>query len=193
VIVALVLAAGSGRRFSTRSNKLLEPFRGRPLLRHAVDAALASRVEKTIVVTGFDAERVEGALVGLPVRIVRNSEHAQGMAASLRSGLGHALDADGVIVLLGDMPRVSPELIDHLIDAFEAGGAAAVVPTHRGRRGNPVLLGRVLFPLVARLAGDVGARALLRARDDIEELETDDAGVILDVDAAGDLSALNER
>jgi molybdenum cofactor cytidylyltransferase len=193
VIVALVLAAGSGTRFSTRSNKLLEAFHGRPLVRCAVDAALASRVEETFVVTGFDAERVEGALAGLPVRIVRNFEHEEGMAASLRAGLRQAPDADGVVVLLGDMPLISPGLIDRLIEAFEVGGASAVAPTHGGRRGNPVLLGRALFPHVARLSGDAGARALLRAREDVREIETDEVGVVLDVDAASDLAGLNRR
>jgi len=193
VIVALILAAGSGRRFSARGNKLLEPFRGRPLLRHAVNAALASRVAETIVVTGFDAERVEHGLVGLPVRIARNCEYEQGMAASLRVGLRNAQNAGGVVVLLGDMPLIRSELIDRLIAVFEAGGASAVAPTHGGRRGNPVLLGRTLFPFVARLSGDAGARDLLRSRDDVREVETQDAGVILDVDAASDLSALNQR
>lgn len=154
---------------------------------------MASRVAETIVVTGSDAERVERGLAGLPLRIVRNDEYEEGMAASLRVGLRDALNADGVVVLLGDMPLVRPELIDRLIGAFEAGGASAVAPTCGGRRGNPVLLGRALFPLVARLSGDTGARALLHARDDVRELETDDAGIILDVDGAEDLFALNQR
>jgi molybdenum cofactor cytidylyltransferase len=193
VIVALVLAAGDGSRFSAQHNKLLEIFRGRPLLRHAVDAALASRVAKTMVVTGYDAARVGGALAGLPVQIVHNGEYEEGMAASLRAGLRHAPEASGLVVLLGDMPRVSPELIDRLIEAFEAGGASAVAPTFDGRRGNPVLLGRVLFPQIAQLTGDTGARALLRARRDVVEVETDDAGILLDVDTAQDLSALKAR
>jgi molybdenum cofactor cytidylyltransferase len=193
VIVALVLAAGRGSRFSTQSNKLLEDFQGRPLLRGAVDAALASRVDKIIVVTGFDAARVERALSGLPVEIVHNLQHEEGMASSLRVGLNHAPESAGLVVLLGDMPRVSPKLIDRLITAFSAGDAAAVIPTHAGRRGNPVLLGRALFPQIAQLNGDTGARALLRAREDIVELETDDVGVILDVDTAQDFCALKAR
>jgi len=111
----------------------------------------------------------------------------------LRAGLRQAPDADGVVVLLGDMPLISPGLIDRLIEAFEVGGASAVAPTHGGRRGNPVLLGRALFPHVARLSGDAGARALLRAREDVREIETDEVGVVLDVDAASDLAGLNRR
>jgi len=55
------------------------------------------------------------------------------------------------------------------------------------------LLGRALFPHVARLSGDAGARALLRAREDVREIETDEVGVVLDVDAASDLAGLNRR
>jgi molybdenum cofactor cytidylyltransferase len=193
VIVALVLAAGSGKRFSARDNKLLEPFRGRPLVRWAVDAALASRVKKTLVVTGFDAARVEEALAGLPVQIVHNPEYEQGLASSLRAGLCQAPEAKGLVVLLGDMPQVSPELIDRLIDAYGSGLVSAVLPTHGGRRGNPVLLGRILFPFIAQLFGDTGARALLRARSDVVEIETGDAGVLFDIDTAQDLAALKAR
>jgi molybdenum cofactor cytidylyltransferase len=193
VIVALVLAAGSGSRFSTQENKLLQPYRGLPLLRCAIDAALASRAEKTIVVTGFDAGRVEAAMTGLPVQIVRSQDHAEGMAASLRAGLRHASDADGLMILLGDMPQVSPNLIDRLIETFGSGEAAAVIPIRDGQRGNPVLLGRALFPQIAQLSGDTGARALLRARGDVIEVETDEAGVILDIDTASDFAALKAR
>jgi molybdenum cofactor cytidylyltransferase len=190
VIVALVLAAGRGSSFSAQDNKLLQDFRGRPLLRHAVDAALASRVEKILVVTGFDAARVGSALADLPVEIVHNPHHAEGMATSLRAGLRAAPQADGFVVLLGDMPQVSPSLIDLLIDAFGSGEAAAVIPTHGGRRGNPVLLGRALFPQIAQLTGDTGARALLRALSDVIEVETDDAGILRDVDTMQDLATL---
>lgn len=190
MIAALVLAAGRGARFATDANKLLQDFRGRPLLRRTVDAALASRADKTIVVTGHDHARVDDALAGLPIERVYNGDHAEGVASSLRAGFAHAEAATAIVVLLGDMPNIAPALIDRLIARFEGSEAAAVIPVYKGRRGNPVLIGRALFPLVARLAGDVGARNLLRARDDALELDVDDAGVLADVDTSQDLRRL---
>jgi len=193
VIAALVLAAGRGARFSSGANKLLEDLLGRPVLRHVVDAALASRAHETIVVTGHDVLRIEAALAGLPLRFVYNPDYAEGLASSLRVGVACAGEFDGVLVLLGDMPGVAPPTLDRLIDAFETTGAAAAVPTHDGRRGNPVLIGRSLFPSIAQLSGDAGARGLLRARDDVIEIETGDPGVLADVDTPEDLAAWRRR
>jgi molybdenum cofactor cytidylyltransferase len=92
--------------------------------------------------------------------------------------------ARGAVVLLGDMPLIKPEVIDLLIDGFaKRPDASAVVPLHRGERGNPVLIARALFPRVMTLAGDTGARALLKAADGaVVEIETGDDAVTFDVD-----------
>jgi molybdenum cofactor cytidylyltransferase len=191
-VVALVLAAGSGARFGA-GNKLLAEIDGRPLLRRAVTAALASRARRTLVVTGHAREAVETALAGLDVGFVHNPDHATGMASSLRAGLLAATGADAVVVLLGDMPGVTPALIDALISAFDAApGAPAVVPVHQNRRGNPVLLARALFPALDRLAGDTGARRLLADAPGVVEVAVDDPGVSEDVDSPADLDRLRE-
>ncbi|MDP9350606.1 MAG: NTP transferase domain-containing protein, partial [Chloroflexota bacterium] len=86
-----------------------------------------------------------------------------GQSQSLRLGLEAVpKEAQGVLVLLSDQPGVSRELIDRLTAEFEACPADALIPTYRGERGSPVLLGRSLLPAAARLQGDTGARALLR-------------------------------
>ena len=82
------------------------------------------------------------------------------------------------------MPLVSPAVIARLIEAFEAEPAArAVTPTFGGRRGNPVLISRALFPAVAQLAGDVGARPLLVAAGEaVRDVPFEDEAVAFDVD-----------
>jgi molybdenum cofactor cytidylyltransferase len=190
MIAAIVLAAGRGTRFSAEGrNKLLEDFGGTPLLRRAVDAALGSRADETIVVTGWDHERVAASLAGQPVTLVHNPLHVEGMASSLRAGIVQAREAEGALILLGDMPNVSFAVLDCLIRAFVERSPAAVVPLRGGRRGNPALVGRALFPRLFELRGDMGARALLRATGDVVELEVDDDGVLTDVDTPDDLAA----
>lgn len=189
-ITALVMAAGQGRRFGD-GNKLLADLDGRPLLRRAVEAALGSRVRETIVVTGHDRAAVEEALAGLPVAFTHNPEFADGLATSLRTGLAAATDADGIVVLLGDMPGVSSRIVDQLIAAFaEAPASPAVFPMRDGRRGNPVLLARALFPRLFALQGDEGARRLLSDAEGVIEVTVDDDGVLADVDAPGDLARI---
>ena len=102
-------------------------------------------------------------------------------------------DCDGALVLLGDMPLVSPEIIEQLIDAFERNPTTkAVAPIREGQRGNPVLLSRALFPAVAALSGDVGARALLAAaQGEIVEVAVASRAVTFDVDTPDALSRLD--
>jgi molybdenum cofactor cytidylyltransferase len=180
---AIVLAAGAGARFG--GGKLLAPWGEGELLAGALRAAFAAPVRTVTVVTGADAERVAAAARGFDprVRIVHAAEHAEGMGASLRTGVASLpADAGGVFVFLGDMPRVPVAVLQPLADALAA-GACAAAPVFQGRRGNPVLLGRALFPDLLRLTGDAGARAVLQALGDrLALVEAPDDGVLFDVD-----------
>ena len=195
-VAAIVLAAGLGTRFARETggaSKLLALDRGKPLVRLVVEAALASRARPIIVVTGHARADVRVALADLDFAEVGNPEFAAGLSTSLRAGLAAVPQAaDGALVLLGDMPRVTAGHIDRLIDAFARdAGADAVIPTHAGRRGNPVLLNRALFPPVAMLTGDEGARRLLRADARVVEVPSDDDAVAIDIDTPAALRALS--
>jgi molybdenum cofactor cytidylyltransferase len=186
-VAALLLAAGQSSRYAAATggaNKLLADFAGKPLVRHAAEAAAASRARPIIAVTGHETAAIEAALAGLPIRLVRNPRFAEGLATSLTAGVDQiAADAAGVLVLLADMPLVGTQAIDRVIDAFEAGPApAAVVPTVAGTWAHPVLLGRVLFPDLRALSGDAGARRLLQGRADVLTVELGDPGLLADTD-----------
>jgi molybdenum cofactor cytidylyltransferase len=188
-VAAIVLAAGQGTRFGPEP-KLLSFHAGKPLVRHVVEAALAASTAPVIVVTGHRAGEVEAALVDCPVRIVRNTSYADGLSTSLKAGLADCpAAAVAALVLLADMPLIRPALIDSLVAAWD-GRAAAVIPTHDGQRGNPVLLARPLFGEIANLRGDAGAGQILRGRSDVIELPVDDPAVLCDVDTAEALRAL---
>jgi molybdenum cofactor cytidylyltransferase len=189
-VAAIVLAAGRGSRFGAARFKLLEELAGKPVVRHVVDAALASRARSVFVVTGHESQRVETALRGAGAALVHNADYAEGLASSLRAGLARVEGAAGGLVMLADMPLVAPAALDRLIAAFEETGACAVVPTRNGRRGNPVLLGRASFARLRELQGDKGARDLLRAFDGVVEVEIDDDGVLADIDLPDDLALL---
>lgn len=190
VVAAIILAAGRGARFSADENKLLAPLDGQPLLRHVAETALASRASRVVVVTGHKPDEIAAALAGLPVSYVHNMDFASGLASSLRIGLAAADQVDGALILLGDMPGVSASVLDALITAFEAAPhCAAVVPICQGERGNPVLLARALFPQLAQLRGDEGARRLLRRVDGVVELSINDPSILADVDTPADLAS----
>jgi molybdenum cofactor cytidylyltransferase len=189
----IVLAAGRSSRMG--SNKLTEIWNGKPILRHTVEAALASRRGGSVhVVTGHEPGRARAALAGLDgVHFVENDAYARGLSTSLQRGLA-ALPATAAaaLIMLGDMPRVSAAMIDRLILAFgEHPDCKAVAPTIAGKRGNPVLLSAGAFADVAKLSGDEGARKLLDAwGDEVIEVALDDDALLFDVDTPDALALL---
>ena len=191
-VAGVVLAAGLGTRMG-QPDKLLLEVDGRPLVEASVDAAIGAGLRPVIVVVGHCSERVRGALGGRPVTVVENPAYRDGLAASIRAGVA-ALPAgrDGVVFLLADMPRVRASHIERLVAVFaEAGRRAICVPTHAGRRGNPVLWGADYLPDLLALVGNVGGRALLaRHADRVREVEMPDNAVLIDIDRPGDLAAL---
>lgn len=193
-IAAVVLAAGLSSRMG--ANKLLVEISGQSLIRRTVQAALASHASPVIVVTGRDAGRIEKALSGLNVRFVENLNFANGLSTSLKSGLNAVPgENDGALIVLGDMPSVTPALLDTLIAAFNpVEGRAICVATHAGKRGNPVLWARRFFPEMMALEGDVGAKHIVAANDEMVcEVEAPDDAPLIDIDTKEDLAAFTAR
>ncbi len=195
-IAALVLAAGQSRR-TGRLNKLLAEIDGVPMVARVVDAVAASSAAPVVVVSGHEPEGLGAALGGRDLTIVHNPRFDEGLSTSLRVGL-RALTAsgarvDGVVVCLGDMPRVKARHIEALISAFDPlEGRAICVPVYDGKRGNPVLWPASLFAAMAGVAGDVGARHLIGEHADVVcEVAIDDPGILVDVDTPDALAALN--
>jgi molybdenum cofactor cytidylyltransferase len=182
-VAAIVLAAGLSSRMG--SNKLLAPVSGKPMVRHAVEAALSSAAETTIVVTGHRPDDVRRALAPLTPLFVENRDYSKGLSTSLKCGLGAVPeDFDGALILLGDMPGVSAALLDRLIAAFDPSeGRAICVATRHGKRGNPVLWARRFFEEIMALEGDVGARHLIAQNAELVcEVEADDDAPLTDID-----------
>ncbi len=194
-IDAIVLAAGQSRRMG-RVNKLLAEIDGTPMAARVVDSVLRSQVRKVVVVLGHEADRVRASLDGQGATFVENTAFAEGLSSSLARGLGAvAPDADGVLVVLGDMPAIRPSHLDRLIAAFNpVEGRAICVPTTAGKQGNPVLWGRAFFDEMRAVAGDVGARHLIGEHlDEVCDVAMDDDAIFLDVDTPDALTALGRR
>lgn len=186
---ALILAAGAGRRFG--GSKLVADIGGRPLIRQVADRVACADFAELVVVTGADRSGVRAALAGLTCRIVDAPDWAEGVAASLRTGIA-ALDpaARGVCVFLGDMPRVPVDLSRVLAERAEASGYAAR-PRHVGKPGHPVAFTQEAFADLMALQGDEGAASLLKARaGSVAYVDTAESGVLLDIDTPADLAAV---
>jgi molybdenum cofactor cytidylyltransferase len=193
-IAAVVLAAGMSSRMG--SNKLLADINGKPLVRHAVEAALASAARPVIVVTGNEEEKTRKALSGLNVSFVANPDFAKGLSTSLKTGIAAVPpDRDGAMIILGDMPGISGALIDKLIAAFDpAEDRVICVATRKGKHGNPVLWARRFFSEIAAIEGDVGAKSLIGAYGELVcEVEAADDAPLIDIDTPEALEAYRAR
>jgi molybdenum cofactor cytidylyltransferase len=189
-VAAIVLAAGRSTRMGG-PNKLLAELNGKKLVRIVAEQALASKASPVIVVTGHQRAEVEAALKGLNVKFVHNPDFAQGLATSVKAGIGAVPEnADGAVVCLGDMPLIDASLVDRLTEAFAPDrGSLIVVPVAGGRRGNPVLWSRRFFPELMALDGDVGARHLIaRHMEAVTEVEVEGKSAFLDIDTPEMLS-----
>jgi len=197
----VVLAAGVSARLGHA--KQLLPWEGEPLLVHVVRQALGARVDPVIVVLGHRFGEMKQVLEPLVasapgrLRLVHNPSYLEGgQSSSVRVGVGAVPgDAAGVVILLGDMPLVRAGHVDVLVVRYEElrstrGERLIIAPVCRGRRGHPVLFGRGLFGDLAKVQGDQGGRALLRAHPEAVVEVPAGEEVLLDLDTWDDYVGL---
>jgi CTP:molybdopterin cytidylyltransferase MocA len=187
-----VLAAGGGSRFG--GGKLLAKLGGRPIIETVLHNLREAPVDEIIVVVGADAQRLREVCERYGVRTVANEEWERGQSTSVLVGL-RACDVKSraAVVLLGDQPFIGAEAVERLLAAF-AEGAKVAVATYGGKRRNPVLFSREVWPLLeAELAGDEGARSVLRRYPElVVEVPCEGAGDPTDVDTREDLRRLEK-
>ena len=187
-----MLAAGGGSRFG--GGKLLAKLGGRPIIETVLHNLREAPVDEIIVVVGADAQRLREVCERYGVRTVANEEWERGQSTSVLVGL-RACDVKSraAVVLLGDQPFIGAEAVERLLAAF-AEGAKVAVATYGGKRRNPVLFSREVWPLLeAELAGDEGARSVLRRYPElVVEVPCEGAGDPADVDTREDLRRLEK-
>jgi molybdenum cofactor cytidylyltransferase len=162
----VVLAAGSSRRMG--SPKQLLEVRGKPLLELVVEQANASSLDEVVVVLGAAADEIQTRVDLGRARVLVNPDHAAGMASSLKAGLASlAPGVDRAVVILGDQPDVDVRLLDQLLELQESTGLPAAALDFNGLLHPPVVLKRELWGDLMALEGDVGCRAVIRARPEL--------------------------
>jgi molybdenum cofactor cytidylyltransferase len=194
-IPGIVLAAGASHRFG--QNKLLIPLGGHAVLYHALQAALTAPLDPVILVLGYESDKALQALEELrgspKLRVLKNSHWAQGRAESLKLGLAAApAHAPGAVVLLGDMPLVTPALIARVAQAFLRDHTLCF-PIYRGLPGRPVAIPRELFGEFAQLSGDASGLPILQKHWERAiklELAPDEEPTQWDIDTPEDLERM---
>jgi len=189
-VVGILLAAGSASRFG--SDKLLHPLADGTPIAGAAARNLRAAITPAVAVVRPGSPALEQVLAEAGLEVAICPDAAAGMGHSLAHAVGATADAAGWVVALADMPFVAPETIGRVAAAL-AGGAPIVAPCYRGERGHPVGFAAGYRAELAALAGDAGAREILRRdRARVLLLDVDDPGVLRDVDTRADLEGTKD-
>jgi molybdenum cofactor cytidylyltransferase len=191
-ISALLLAAGRGERMG--GVKQLLSLGGQRMIEAALANLHTSRCDEIIVVLGFAAAEIRPLVEGEErVTVVINPRFAEGMSTSIHEGLrAMHTRAAGILIALADQPFIPPEVIDKLIEGFQAGAKGIVLPVYQGKRGHPVILDRKKYAAeLLALQGDVGGKEIVRNHpEDCLEIAIDSKGVLIDIDAPEDYQGI---
>lgn len=184
-VAGILLAAGTSSRMGR--NKMLFELNGESVLRGAAGRALAAGLSPLLVVLGHEAEKSRGELDGLPCQIVINPNYEQGINSSLKAGISAVpAEAQAAVVMLADMPFVTPEMIAGLIDRYRSSEAPLVISDYEGVNAPPMLYDRNLFDELLAMTGEgCGRQVVKRHREEAEVLSWP-ASALADIDVPED-------
>lgn len=187
----VLLAAGTSSRYGA-SNKLLQPFDGESIVRHAAVSLAGAPLDGVVAVVGHQSSAVWGAVDDIVTAVRVNDDFEDGQSASVKAGIEAVRehDADAAVIALGDMPTVQTGTVQQLIDGYERGVGTALAAAYECQRGNPVLFDSQYFDTLSDIDGDVGGREILLSTNDAALIATGDPGVLCDVDRPSDLDEL---
>jgi molybdenum cofactor cytidylyltransferase len=151
-VAGVLLAAGTSSRMGR--NKLLLRLEGEAVVHRAARCCLGAGLDPVLVVVGFEADRVSGALADLRVRLVQNPDFSQGINTSLRAGVAAVKDCAAAVVVLADMPLLTAEMIAALVNRYRDSDAPLVISDYGGVSAPPTLYARSLFPELQESDGE---------------------------------------
>ncbi|WP_435011854.1 nucleotidyltransferase family protein (plasmid) [Tundrisphaera lichenicola] len=191
-IAALIPAAGLSLRMGRP--KLILPVGGIPLISRVVDALRKGGAGRVIVITPPDGSPGASELIEAAQRegaeIVVAPSPPSDMRASIELGLirlGEGPEPTSVLLTPGDSPGLDSRSVARVVGRATETPGRIVIPRHDGRRGHPLLLPWPLACLITRLPADLGVNALMTSHADLVEfVETDDPGILDDLDTPED-------
>jgi molybdenum cofactor cytidylyltransferase len=189
-LAALVLAAGGSRRLG--QSKQLLPVDGVPLLLHAVRKCIPVCPAGVVVVTGANSDEVNRLVETEAVQTVENTDWSDGLASSIRVGVDAVpAAADGVLLMVCDQTDLSADEFGVLAATWARMPRRIVASRYANTVGVPAIFPRNVFPLLAALRGDTGAKTVIEASEDA--IFVDIPGAAVDIDTEQDLARLRDQ
>lgn len=189
-IGAILLAAGGSTRLG--QPKQLVQYNGETLIRRAAKALIEARCSPVVVVLGGEIDGSRSELTDLAVDIVINDEWRSGMSSSIRQGLDHLTeiehDSNAVLITLCDQPQIDSDFLARFVERYKKDKPEIIATDHDGVKGVPAIFSSNMFDQLLSLAGDKGARDMIRRSDKVATIRADT--VFSDIDTPEDLQKL---
>jgi len=163
MISSILLAAGQSKRMGG-DNKLIKKYNKKYLINHIIGTLIKSKVNKIIVVLGFQKSKVRKIIVkNKKINFVFNKNYKSGMASSIKTGLKRISEKSiGFLIVQADMPLISKKIIDSLCYAIRNSNKEIVAPIYKKNMGNPIGFKRSMTRILNKTSGDSGAKKMIK-------------------------------
>ncbi len=189
-VPAIILAAGASRRLG--QPKQMVRVNGETLLARTIRVVRESGADPVLVVLGANRESIAETVDLSAVEVIANPHWEQGIASSIHAGIEALMrlrpDAHGMMILVCDQPNLAAGHLKQMIEVFEQAAEPTIIASRYARIvGIPAIFPGGQFAKLLALAGDTGARSLLR-HPDCPMIAVDFEGGEADVDTPEDLA-----
>ena len=191
MITAILLAAGQSKRLFNQ-NKLIKNFKGKPLIHYAVQSIIKSKIEKLIIVLGFEYLKVKKKInKNKKIKFVINHNYTRGIASSIKCGLKKISNkSDGFIIVQADMPEIGKNILNKLYKEIKTNKKEIFVPRKNNKIGNPIGFKLSMINQLKKIFGNRGAKFIIkRNKSKIKYIRTKSLGIFKDIDLNKDFNS----
>jgi len=163
MITAILLAAGQSKRLRGE-NKLTKLFKGKPLINHILFSLIKSKVNKIIIVLGFEHLKIKTKLLkSKKINFVINKNYKKGMSSSIKTGLKKlSKNSQGFLIVLGDMPNITQTTINKICLSITRSDKEIILPKFKNKTGNPIGFKQSMIKNIYKIKGDRGAKDMIK-------------------------------
>jgi len=191
MITAILLAAGQSKRLFNQ-NKLIKNYKGKLLINHAVQSIIKSKIEKLIIVLGFEYLKVKKKInKNKKIKFVINHNYTRGIASSIKCGLKKISNkSDGFIIVQADMPEIGKNILNKLYKEIKTNKKEIFVPRKNNKIGNPIGFKLSMINQLKKISGNRGAKFIIQKnKSKIKYIRTKSLGIFKDIDLNKDFNS----
>ena len=163
MITAILLAAGESRRIPNE-NKLIKKFQGKPLINHILNSLIKSKVNKIIIVLGYEYFKIKNVLLkSKKINLVINKYYKKGISSSIKYDLKKInKNNKGFIIVQSDMPFIRTSHINKIYSSVLTKNNLVHILRYKDIVGNPVGFNISVAKKFKKIKGDTGAKYMVK-------------------------------